>query len=123
MTYGREGTDDSEYEDAVPSEFEDPVSLDNPARGGDVPSDEGYGGADADDAHPVLVHVTESGIVTSVSLAPHWKRPIDPRELGATVVAAANTAVMQAFADQDARAEQRPTGARWGRPRPLTRHR
>ncbi|GAA4858664.1 hypothetical protein GCM10025787_49020 [Saccharopolyspora rosea] len=116
MTYGREGTDDWEFEDAVLSEFEDPVSLNGPARGDDVPSDDGNGGADADDAHPVLVHVTESGIVTSVSLAPNWKRSVDPRELGATVVAAANTAVMQAFADQDARADasaRRPCEGGW----------
>lgn len=57
----------------------------------------------------VTITVTETAAITSVRLAPDWRDNIEPRELGALVVEAANNATARAVAAQaqqvDIRAE------------------
>lgn len=56
----------------------------------------------------VTVNVSPAAEVLSVELATGWKRDVDPRGLHANVVAAANTATMQALAWQVEEVQQNP---------------
>lgn len=66
-------------------------------------------GQDAD--RVVTVHVTPTGEVASVHLAADWKRAVDPRGLGSSVLAAANAATAAAMVAQQPRIGEQPPPA------------
>ncbi|MGH4013095.1 MAG: hypothetical protein ACRDSL_04030 [Pseudonocardiaceae bacterium] len=102
--WGFEGLDDEEYEE---------ISGRRPARQPAEP-EETVSGQDAD--RVVTVQVTLTGAVVSVRLATGWKQAVDPRALGAGVLAAANAATVAAMATQLDQIEQQP-------PAPAAQHR
>jgi DNA-binding protein YbaB len=65
-----------------------------------------------DDSGAVTVVVGPDGQVRAVTLAADWRRALDPRALGASVLSAANNATMQALArsiEADQPAAPQPT--------------
>lgn len=111
------------------SEFEDLESWDSvpnsdPPKATEADDD----AASPDDGPAVTVSVTEVGAVTSVVLAASWRRSVDPRELHSEVLSAANSAMMQALANQVGQAEQTQGASTSGAPTgipdtsPLSKH-
>lgn len=94
--WGFEAAEDWEYEE---------ITGHQPARES-VDTSDTVSGQDADSA--VTVHVTLDGEVVAVRLAVDWKRLVDPRALGPSVLAAANGAILHAMAKQVEQVEQRP---------------
>ncbi|MGH3980609.1 MAG: hypothetical protein ACRDRZ_16695 [Pseudonocardiaceae bacterium] len=98
--WGFEGLDDREYE-----EISGRRSARQPTEPGETVS-----GQDPDSV--VTVQATLTGEVASVRLAIGWKQAVDPRALGASVLAAANAATVAAMAIQlDQIEEQQPAPA------------
>lgn len=100
--WGFEDLDDQEYEQ---------ISGRRPDRQPAGP-EETVSGQDAD--RVVTVHVTPAGEVVSVRLVAGWMQAVDPRALGAGVLAAANAATAAAMVAQVPRIGELP-------PAPVTR--
>ncbi|MFD9960451.1 hypothetical protein [Amycolatopsis sp. NPDC058986] len=80
--------EDDEWEEDQPPSTSDPQSEDT----------ESITGSDGDAI--ITVHIASTGQPIAVKLEPGWKQSVDPRALHGSVVAAANTATMQALAWQ-----------------------
>ncbi|MGH3907429.1 MAG: hypothetical protein ACRDTE_25120 [Pseudonocardiaceae bacterium] len=95
------------FEDLGDREYEE-ISGRRPARPPTEPAETGSG-QDAD--RVVTVQVALTGEVTSVHLATGWKRAVDPRALGTSVLAAANAATAAAMVAQVHRIDGQPPPA------------
>lgn len=104
--WGFDGLDDSEYEE---------ITRRRPARE-PVETAATVSGQDADGV--VTVHVTPDGELVSVRVAADWRKFVDPRALGSSVLAAANNATLQALATQLDRAAQQPPAPQQTQPAP-----
>lgn len=110
--WGFDGLDDGEYEEITRRR---PARERRPA-GEPVDAAATVSGQDADGV--VTVHVTPDGEVVSVQVAADWKKSVDPRALGSSVLAAANNATLQALATQLDRAAQQPPAPQQAQPAP-----
>ncbi|MGP4019340.1 hypothetical protein [Saccharopolyspora sp. 5N708] len=99
MSYSRRRPD-WEFEYDPLAEFENLSYAGDPASGDDQRANAYDDTTDSDDAPVVIVHVSETGEVTSVALASSWRRSVDPRELHTSVLSAANAATMQVLANR-----------------------
>lgn len=97
--WGFEDLDDREYE-----EISGPRSGGRPGE-----TEPTVPGQDRDGV--VTVHITPNGEVASVHLDTEWKRAVDPRALGTSVLTAANTATAAAMVAQMHRIDEQPPPA------------